>query len=168
MVPMGEDARCEREAEVERPGKTDARPRGRAGPDPDDTIELHLPGTDAIEEGFARKFLFERGAGLPPLEILVCRVDGRLFALHSLCPHAGGRLAEGPLSQGRYPSCPLHLYKFDPASGEALAVECEPATTYAIEEHGGAAVLRGPRRPEPPERSAGDGSDGLDEADARA
>jgi len=114
---------------------------------------LVVEGTRSIAEGVARKFLFERGplqagqAGEPPLEILVGRVDGRLFAMHTLCPHEGGRLSEGPLAEGRYPRCPLHLYQFHPRTGAALDVECEPATVYPIEEQGDRAVIRGvPRR----------------------
>ena len=98
--------------------------------------EQRLVGTETIPEGFGQKFLLERGGDLPPHEVLVMRIDGRLHAMHTLCPHAGGRLAEGPLTKGRYPSCPLHLYKFDPESGAALEVDCPPATVYAIEEVG--------------------------------
>jgi len=62
-------------------------------------------------------------------------------------PHEGGRLSEGPLAEGRYPRCPLHLYQFHPRTGAALDVECEPATVYPIEEQGDRAVIRGvPRR----------------------
>lgn len=104
--------------------------------------ELHIDGTRSIAEGWARKYLFERGPGEAPLEILVGRVDGRLFAMHTLCPHEGGRLAEGPLCEGRYPRCPLHLYQFDPESGAAREVECDPATVFRIEEEGDQAVIR--------------------------
>lgn len=105
---------------------------------------LEVLDTRSIAEGFARKELFERGAGEPPLEILVGRTGGRLFAMHSLCPHEGGRLSEGPLSEGRYARCPLHLYRFDPASGAALEVDCDPATVYPIEERDGRAWIRPP------------------------
>ena len=104
--------------------------------------EHHIEGTETIREGFGQKFLFDRPGDEPPHEILVMRVEGKLHALHSLCPHAGGRLAEGPLAEGRYASCPLHLYKFDPENGSAQDVECDPATVYEIEEQDGEAVIR--------------------------
>ena len=53
---------------------------------------------------------------------VLCRVDGELHALDALCPHEGGRIHDGPLAQGKYAVCPLHNYKFDPRTGEA--VEC--------------------------------------------
>ena len=69
----------------------------------------------------------------PPLELLICRVDGKFFAMDSECPHEGGRMAEGPLMDGRTVHCPLHLYRFEPGSGEAVEVDCPPAKTFEVE-----------------------------------
>lgn len=55
-------------------------------------------------------------------EIVLCRVDGEVFALHNWCTHADARLSEGCL-RGHELECPLHEGKFDVRSGKAL---CEP------------------------------------------
>ncbi len=97
--------------------------------------EVHrIPGAANIREGEARKVLLQRAEDEPPIEVALCRVEGRLFAVDSLCPHEGGRISAGPLVEGRYLSCPLHLYKFDPASGAAIDVPCPPARTYSVRE----------------------------------
>ena len=93
-----------------------------------------IPGAARLAEGEARKVLLENENGEPPVEVALCRVNGRIFAVDSLCPHEGGRLAAGPLAEGRYLSCPLHLYKFDPATGESIGIECDPARTYEVRE----------------------------------
>lgn len=71
-------------------------------------------------------------------EIVLCRVGGVLRALDRRCPHeAGGRIADGPLLEGKYAMCPLHGFKFDPATGRAVGVPCSDAKTYKVREVGG-------------------------------
>ena len=114
--------------------------------DPDEPPTLRLrpgqplvvPGAARLPEGQATKVLYEDPEGRPQ-ELVLCRVDGALHALDSLCPHEGGRLASGPLMDGRYPLCPLHLYKFDPLTGAAIDVECDPVPVFRVEESEGAA-----------------------------
>lgn len=110
------------------------------------TRRVRIPGVARLPEGEARKVLVpaER-PGEPPLEILLVRREGRLFALDTLCPHEGGRLAEGPLWEGGNVSCPLHLYRFDPRTGKAVEVDCAPATTFPVREVDGVAELELPR-----------------------
>jgi nitrite reductase/ring-hydroxylating ferredoxin subunit len=84
---------------------------------------------------------------------VLVRLRGKLLALDSLCPHEGGRLSEGPLWEGRYVHCPLHLYRFDPRDGRAIGVECRPARVYRVREVDGVAELSLPPR----EDGAGDG-----------
>lgn len=110
------------------------------------TRRVRIPGSARLDEGQAKKILVPGArAEAPPLEIVLVRLGGRLFALDSLCPHEGGRIGEGPLWEGRYVACPLHLYRFDPRTGAAIEVECAPATTYPVREVGGAAELELPR-----------------------
>lgn len=98
-----------------------------------------------LAEGEARKVLVPGGRpGAAPREVLLVRLEGRLHALDSLCPHEGGRLAEGPLWEGRFVACPLHLYRFDPRTGAAQEVECAPARTLRVDEHDGDAELELP------------------------
>jgi nitrite reductase (NADH) small subunit len=48
---------------------------------------------------------------------------GALFAVQGECPHRGGPLADG-LVGGTTLICPLHSWKFDLATGEALFGDC--------------------------------------------
>ena len=121
----------------------DARGRAR-------TRRVRIPGVVRLEEGMARKLLVPR-AGATPIEIVLARLHGRLYALDTLCPHEGGRIGEGPLWEGQYLVCPLHLYRFDPRNGAAIEVECEPARTYPVREVDSVAELELP---------AGDEGDG--------
>ncbi len=107
---------------------------------------VRIPGVARLAEGEAKKILVpaERQDAAPH-EIVLVRLAGKLYALDSLCPHEGGRIAEGPLWEGRYVSCPLHLYRFDPRTGAAQDVECGRATTYPVREVNGAAELELPR-----------------------
>jgi nitrite reductase/ring-hydroxylating ferredoxin subunit len=93
-----------------------------------------IPGAGRLEEGFAKKVLIltkPRGA---LREVVICRLGGKLHALDTLCPHEGGRIDDGPLWEGRFVVCPLHLFKFDPRDGECDEIECEPATRYEVRE----------------------------------
>jgi nitrite reductase/ring-hydroxylating ferredoxin subunit len=103
---------------------------------------VRIPGVARLPEGEARKVQLQpEEPGAPQREVVLARLGGRLYALDSLCPHEGGRLAEGPLWDGRFVACPLHLYRFDPRTGAADGVECKPARTYAVREVDGIAEL---------------------------
>lgn len=93
-------------------------------------------GAARLPEGFGKKVLLLDPEGGPPTEVVLCRVQGRLCAVDSLCPHEGGRIADGPLFAGRFVTCPLHLYKFDARSGAPLDVPCDHARTYPVREVG--------------------------------
>lgn len=66
---------------------------------------------------------------LPPGSLREVRLDGRallllnhggqIHALSALCPHAGGRLAQGRLVDGAL-VCPLHGARFRPEDGSVL------------------------------------------------
>ncbi len=111
------------------------------------TRTVRVPGVAHLAEKTARKVRVPDPAGGPPLEIVLVRLDGRLYALDSLCPHEGGRIAEGPLWDERYVVCPLHLYKFDPRDGRSAEVECDDARTYRVSEVDGVAEIRIPEAP---------------------
>lgn len=54
------------------------------------------------------------------MDVAVFRTsDDRVFALRDACPHKGGPLSQG-IVHGRSVTCPLHNWKIDLASGEAL------------------------------------------------
>ena len=50
------------------------------------------------------------------LEILLCRVEGKLYAIEDNCSHADTPLSEGRLS-GFQINCPLHGASFDVRNG---------------------------------------------------
>jgi nitrite reductase/ring-hydroxylating ferredoxin subunit len=47
----------------------------------------------------------------------LCNVDGTVYAVDGICPHAGGRLGHGAL-HGNWLCCPLHAWEFDCRTGE--------------------------------------------------
>ncbi|MDH5610835.1 MAG: nitrite reductase small subunit NirD [Gammaproteobacteria bacterium] len=55
------------------------------------------------------------------MKIAVFRTsDDRVFAIKNACPHKGGPLSEG-IVHGTSVTCPLHNWKIDLASGEAIS-----------------------------------------------
>jgi nitrite reductase/ring-hydroxylating ferredoxin subunit len=57
--------------------------------------------------------------------VLVCNVDGDIFAVSEVCPHADGPLGEGYLTDNMI-ECPWHASVFDVKSGK---VQEGPAST---------------------------------------
>jgi len=56
--------------------------------------------------------------------------DGEVYAVQADCPHRGGPLADGLLG-GSTLICPLHGWKFDLKTGQALYGECG-LKTYSV------------------------------------
>lgn len=80
--------------------------------------ELKLCPVDAIPPGEGRNF-DARGE-----KIAVFRTRaGSVFAVQAECPHRGGPLADGLLG-GTTLICPLHAWKFDVSTGDALFGDC--------------------------------------------
>ncbi|HUG91739.1 MAG TPA: Rieske 2Fe-2S domain-containing protein [Planctomycetaceae bacterium] len=48
--------------------------------------------------------------------LAVFNVNGQLYVLDGICPHAGGPLGQGRLSEGVV-TCPWHGWQFDVTSG---------------------------------------------------
>ena len=57
--------------------------------------------------------------------------DDEVFAVHDECPHKGGPLSQGILS-GQTVTCPLHGWKIELASGEAVAPDAGCARTFSV------------------------------------
>ena len=55
--------------------------------------------------------------------LLICRVEGKLYAIDDTCTHDDGPLADG-LLDGHEIECPRHGARFDVRSGKVL---CLPA-----------------------------------------
>lgn len=64
--------------------------------------------------------------------IALFRHDGEIYAVNNLCPHAGGRLAQGRMV-GRRVVCPRHDWAFDLATGACAAHPVYSATTYPVD-----------------------------------
>ena len=72
------------------------------------------------------------------------KLMGRADSRKRFLPHLvvkgraeGGRLGRGPLHEGRYAVCPMHLYKFDVRDGAPQDVSCGHARTVRCEERDG-------------------------------
>ena len=66
------------------------------------------------------------------LEVALFRTAGdMIFAIKNACPHKGGPLSEG-IVHGTSVTCPLHNWKIDLASGEALSPDQGCANTFPV------------------------------------
>jgi nitrite reductase/ring-hydroxylating ferredoxin subunit len=70
--------------------------------------------------------------------IALFRLDGILFALDNICPHAGAALARGRILDGMI-QCPLHGSKFDLRTGQCRnpAPGIRPVIVHAVREVNG-------------------------------
>jgi nitrite reductase/ring-hydroxylating ferredoxin subunit len=99
-----------------------------------------VKGAGKLAEGHAKKIdLGDPLAG--GTTIVLCRVGGALHALDVRCPHEGGRIADGPLVEGKHALCPLHNYLFDPRTGDVVRGACPKAKVYKVRESGGDAEV---------------------------
>jgi nitrite reductase (NADH) small subunit len=71
--------------------------------------------------------------------IALFHAESGWFALDNACPHRGGPLADGILSD-RCVTCPLHERRFDLATGAALT-DGGGVTAYRIELRGQAVMI---------------------------
>lgn len=53
---------------------------------------------------------------LGTVDVLLCNVDGEVFAYADRCPHLAGRLSDGRFD-GRRLTCPVHEWCFDARGG---------------------------------------------------
>jgi nitrite reductase/ring-hydroxylating ferredoxin subunit len=67
------------------------------------------------------------------LEIGLYRVDGAIYAMENVCPHAGSPLHEGEL-EGAVITCPTHFWQFDvrtgrrPEDADGWPIPCFPVS----------------------------------------
>ena len=101
-----------------------------------------VKGVAALPEGQAKKITIGDPLAGRGIDVVLARVDGVVYAVDARCPHEGGRISDGPLLQGRYVTCPLHHYRFDPATGECENAPCGKARTYRAKAVGADLELR--------------------------
>ena len=69
-------------------------------------------------------------------EILICNVDGNLYAIEDVCTHDGGPLDQGEL-EGESVVCPRHGASFDVRTGDALTLPAVvPLMTFTVSVEG--------------------------------
>jgi 3-phenylpropionate/trans-cinnamate dioxygenase ferredoxin component len=69
-------------------------------------------------------------------EILLCDVDGAIYAIEDVCTHDGGALDQGEL-EGERIMCPRHGAYFDVKTGAALTLPAiVPVRTFAVHVEG--------------------------------
>jgi 3-phenylpropionate/trans-cinnamate dioxygenase ferredoxin component len=70
------------------------------------------------------------------VEVLLCNVDGELYAIADVCTHDGGPLDQGELEGCRI-MCPRHGAMFDVTTGAALTLPAVvPLPTYRVRVEG--------------------------------
>jgi nitrite reductase/ring-hydroxylating ferredoxin subunit len=70
----------------------------------------------------------------------ICNVSGEFRALSGVCPHEGGPLGQGAITQGIL-VCPWHMWEFDSHSGACLIDDTFGVPTYPVKiENGGVLV----------------------------
>ena len=69
-------------------------------------------------------------------EMLLCNVDGRIYAIEDVCTHDGGPLDQGTL-EGEHVVCPRHGATFDVRTGDALTLPAVmPLMTFEVSVEG--------------------------------
>lgn len=63
--------------------------------------------------------------------IVLVRVDGEVYAVDSVCPHAGGPLGEGELDGTRI-TCPWHGWSYDVTTGKCGVDPSTRVETFAV------------------------------------
>jgi len=66
--------------------------------------------------------------------------DDQVFALRDACPHKGGPLLQG-IVHGTSVTCPLHNWKIDLASGQALGPDEGCSNVYPTKIENGKVLL---------------------------
>ncbi len=80
-------------------------------------------------------------------DVLVCRVEGRFYAVSNRCPHAGQKLHGGRL-RGFELRCPLHAASFDVRDGRCISgPTAENLTSYPVLIEAGRLLVGAARQP---------------------
>ncbi len=80
--------------------------------------------------------------------VILTRIEGELCAFSAVCPHSLGDLSGGTIYNGEI-DCPVHGWRFDIRSGQAVWPEKEvyKLTRHAVKEEGGLIKIKLTRRP---------------------
>lgn len=72
--------------------------------------------------------------------VALVRIDGQVFAVDGICPHAAGPLGDGHLA-GYTLTCPVHGWSYDVRTGASSVRPDVSLRTYPVAEEGGAIWL---------------------------
>jgi len=100
-----------------------------------------VKGTGKLAEGHSRIVTFGDVLAGTGTQIMFTRIEGKLHAIDAICPHQGVLMEDGPLAEGMYVRCPLHLYHFDPKSGDERSALCRSARAFKVREADGDAEV---------------------------
>ncbi|MGH9730816.1 MAG: Rieske (2Fe-2S) protein [Candidatus Acidiferrales bacterium] len=67
--------------------------------------------------------------------VAVANIDGKLFAINSVCLHHGGPLGDGELD-GTLVSCPWHGWQYDVTTGKLAQQPSDGVECYPVELRG--------------------------------
>ena len=70
--------------------------------------------------------------------------NDRVFAVRDACPHKNGPLSQG-IMHGQSVTCPLHNWKIDLVSGQALGPDEGCTNVFPVKVAGGMVLLQLPR-----------------------
>ena len=74
--------------------------------------------------------------------ICIANVEGKYYAIGSICTHEGGPLADGTL-EGYEVECPWHQSKFDVRTGEVTSPPAsEPEPVYEVKVDGNNILIK--------------------------
>ncbi len=68
-------------------------------------------------------------------EIALFKVDGKIFAIYAVCPHQGGPLHEGGVTENMV-TCPWHGWEFNVKDGLCAFNDSIRVPTFRVKEEG--------------------------------
>ena len=106
------------------------------------------PAPTEVQDGWIRVLSADELPESEPVEVfadgravVVVRLASGLYALDSICPHAGGPLADGHLDDCVL-TCPWHGWSFDVRTGVSQVSDEVAVPTFEIKEDGGGLWVR--------------------------
>lgn len=79
---------------------------------------IRVADTSELKAGKTKKVTVEG------IDVLIVNVEGKFYAIGSICPHYGGDLSEGTM-QGKILTCPVHGARFDVTDGNVVSPPIE-------------------------------------------
>ena len=95
-----------------------------------------VKGTGKLEDGHSKIVTFGDVLAGTGIQVMFTRLDGKLTAIDAICPHQGVLMSDGALASGKWVECPLHMYHFDPKTGDERSAQCRKAQSYKVRDLG--------------------------------